>query len=244
MNDLPQIHLNFAKALRTSVALALFATGLFVTSTESHATVVPGGLSIGDPYYLAFVTEGGLPAGSAAISTYNSFVQSEAALNPSLTGTNSGATYKAIASTFGTNVKTNMGLTPGIPVYLLDGTTLVSTVDGIGWLGSSLNAAINITQYGTAPVATPPGYPVVWTGTESDGDTAVNPLDGPFAPHIGTWFFNDPQWISYNNTSLTLPLRFYGISSLLHVPSVPEPSSLVIAICSVSVLFGRSASTR
>jgi hypothetical protein len=228
MHYLNQIPLNFAKTLRTFAALALFAIGLLGTSTESHATVVPGGLSIGDPYYLAFVTEGGLPAGSASISTYNNFVQSEAALNSSLTGTGSGVTYKAIASTFGTNVKTNMGLTPGIPVYLLDGTTVVSTVDGIGWLGSSLNAAINITQFGVAPAATPAGYPFVWTGTDPNGDTAVNPLDGPFAPRMGTWFFNDPQWVSYSNTSLLAPLRFYGISQLLHVPAVPEPTGILL----------------
>jgi hypothetical protein len=244
MNYLPQIHLNFARPLRTSVALALLAIGWLATLTESHATVVPGGLSIGDPYYLAFVTENNHPAGSSSISTYNAFVQSEAALNPSLTGTSSGVTYNAIASTFGTNVKTNMGLTPGVPVYLLDGATVVSTVDGIGWLGSSLNSAINITQYGTAPVATPIAYPYVWTGTDPNGDTAVNPLDGPFAPRMGTWFFSTTDWVSYSNTNVAATLRFYGISSLLHVPAVPEPSSLVIAICSVSVLFRRSASIR
>jgi hypothetical protein len=240
MNYLSQIHLNVAKALRVSVALALLATGWLAASTKSHATVVPAGLSVGDPYYLAFVTEGTHQAGFSTISTYNNFVQSEAALNPGLTGTSAGVTYKAIASTFGTNVKTNMGLTTGVPVYLLDGTTIVSTVDSIGWLGSSLNAAINITQHGVAPVGTPPGYPVVWTGTESDGDTAANALDGPFAPHIGTWFFNDPQWISYNNTSLLTPLRFYGISSLLHVPAVPEPTGiLLLGLGGVASIFSR-----
>lgn len=209
-------------------------------ASTSHATVVPAGLSVGDPYYLAFVTEGALPAGSAAITTYNNFVQSEAALNPSLTGTASGVIYKAVASTFGTNVKTNMGLTPGVPVYLLDGTTVVSTVDGIGWLGTSLNSAIDITQNGVAPVATPAGYPFVWTGTDPNGDTAVNPLDGPFAPRMGTWFFNDLQWVSYSNTSLLAPLRFYGISSLLHVPAVPEPGSLAMALCFAPALFRRT----
>lgn len=213
---------------------------LTIGATSSFATVVPAGLSVGDPYYLAFVTEGALPAGSSAISTYNNFVQSEAAMNPSLTGTSAGVTYKAVASTFGTNVITNMGLASGVPVYLLDGTTVVSNVTGSGWLGSTLLNPIDITQHGTNPVATPPGYAFVWTGTNTNGTTAVNPLDGPFAPHMGTWFFSTTQWVSYSNTSLLAPLRFYGISQLLHVPAVPEPSSALLLLgCSAFAAFRR-----
>jgi hypothetical protein len=219
---------------------SLVLLGIAVWTSSSFATVVPAGLSVGDPYYLAFVTEGTHQAGFSTISTYNNFVQSEAALNPGLTGTSVGVTYKAIASTFGTNAKTNMGLTTGVPVYLLDGATVVATVDAIGWLGSSLNTAIDITQFGVAPAATPAGYPFVWTGTDPNGDTAVNPLDGPFAPRMGTWFFNDPQWVSYSNTSLLAPLRFYGISQLLQVPAVPEPTGIVLlGLGGVASIFRR-----
>src|SRR5262249_11025053 len=108
-------------------------------------------------------------------------------------------------------------------------TTQITTVDGVGWLGATLSAPIDITQYGVAPVSTFPGYTAVWTGTQTNGSPLTNSwLGGPFAPTIGTWFFANSQWISYSTTNFNLPVRLYGISSLLHVPPVPEPAAATL----------------
>ncbi len=74
---------------RSNVAIACLTVVIFGLSVASADAEIyrPTGLSPGDEYQLAFVTSGTTDATSADIGTYNDFVNLQAALNPSLTGT-------------------------------------------------------------------------------------------------------------------------------------------------------------
>ena len=76
-------------------------------ATTAHAVVVPVGLNAGDPYHLVFVTQNGHDAVSRNVSVYNQFVNDEAALNPSLTGTDEGVQWFAVATVYLNNARDN-----------------------------------------------------------------------------------------------------------------------------------------
>src|SRR5262245_5574605 len=74
---------------------------LLSLATKSVAEVFqPPGLNPGDTYQLIFVTAGSRDAQSPDIADYHAFVQAQAELNPSLTGTGMGVTYSAVASAY------------------------------------------------------------------------------------------------------------------------------------------------
>ena len=72
----------------------------FITLPSYAATIVPAGLNPGDSYQLIFLTAGTRTAGDSTIGSYNDFVQAQAELNPTLTGTDVGVTYTAVASAY------------------------------------------------------------------------------------------------------------------------------------------------
>ena len=63
-----------------------FALVLFITASNANATLLlqPPGLDFGDQYRLVFVTSTTRNAESSAIADYNTFVQTAAANNSSL----------------------------------------------------------------------------------------------------------------------------------------------------------------
>jgi hypothetical protein len=122
-----------------------------VASLAFAGPIVPAGLSPGDKYHLVFITRGVHDGASSDISAYNSFVQTEAAANPALTGTDVGITWSAIASTRTVNARDNALVSA--PIYLLNGTKVA---DGFSDLWDSttpahsplLSAPINVDQFG------------------------------------------------------------------------------------------------
>ncbi len=80
-----------------------------------------------EPYRLAFITSSN-PNGavSSDIADYNSYVQSLANAVPALNG----ITFNCIGSTADVDARDNTGTNPnvsvGVPIYLVDGTTLVA----------------------------------------------------------------------------------------------------------------------
>ena len=132
------------------------------------------------------------------------------------------------------NAYDNLGLVtdpPDVPIYLLDGTTLVA-VGGLQWWSGFHLAPINKTQFLTGD-----GYPFqVWTGTYIDG-TANNPLGPDSTPHptlggdqsiIDSWIYDWPHAPVEDGAGAIAP--FYAVSELLTV--VPEPSGVVLAMLS------------
>lgn len=213
----------------------LIAFGISVlTAVSAHAVIVPTGLDPGDSYHLAFVTHDKTRAESTNIEFYNTFVQDQAALNPTLTGTDENIFWYAIGSTRLANARDNAVVGADAPVYLLDGTTKIA--DGFAdlWAGASvsLDNTLSLTQF-----AIPTTVLYVWTGTNSMGTANLStcfgmlplgescigggnpqdPVQG--APSHGQVQSTNQQWINAGFSALPYSKRpMYALSSRITVP--------------------------
>ncbi len=183
------------------------------------ATYVPPSLSPGDTYHLVFITDGTRDATATTVTPYNTFVQTEAALNPSLTGTNVGVTYRAIVSTTALDANANAPVTA--PVFNLNGDKIADNFADM-WDGT-IDNPIDYNQY--AATIFPPD---IWTGSQTGGQAFVGAEMGAANPRTGRADLADGRWIDEIIATNTYLSRFYGLSQELTVP-VPEPSSLVLA---------------
>jgi hypothetical protein len=212
----------FSKPIYLAVALPCL-----VAATATHASIlVPDGLKPGDMYHLAFVTRFTIDATSSLIVDYNQFVQDQAALNPSLTGTDMGVTWKAIASTAMVDARDNALVEA--PVYLLDATTKIADGFSDMWDGT-LDAPLDLDQFVMGMVA-----PAVWTGSNPSGTSNVPHFLGGIDVVAGR-FSSDSQWMDASREPNTTPLPLYALSAKLTV-AVPEPTSVVNWLCLVSVV--------
>lgn len=204
--------------------LQFFLLGLTLASIHTPvataAVFVPLDLNPGDSYHLVFVTGGIRGASESLISKYNLFAQQQATLNPSLTGTDMGVKYNAIASTADADARMNALVQA--PVYLLDG-TLIATGFSDMWDGDIL-APINRTQGLLLSGEN------VWTGTNSNGTgffaDGTSGVLGTNSPRRGSAPATGSDWISAGNAFRASGNPLYALSEKLTV--VPEPASLVL----------------
>ncbi len=164
---------------RLIVSTAVFSLLLGATSYASIHPVDPG-----ESYRLAFVTSGTTNAINTGNAYYDSIVQT-AALNAGL-----GDDWTAIVSTRvddtgdGVDARDHTGTNPnddiGVPIYLLDRTTLIATDNSDLWSGSLLNE-INLNENVGATVGK------VWTGSNEDGthDSVLGQLYNVTYGHSG-----------------------------------------------------------
>jgi hypothetical protein len=209
---------------------ALICSGSGWITTASAGGVVlqtPAGLKPGDQFRFAFLTDGMTNAESSDISTYDSFVQTQAG-----GATYNGATVKwrAIGSTATVDAINHIGQTQ-TPVYLVDGTEVTTSTTISGLWSSTLMHAIDEDITGAT---LPPSF--VWTGTEISGVAGV--IDAPLgsnAPLQGFAFFasTGTQWVEFGTNGSVVSANLYGISAVQTV--VPEPSSMVL-LCTGGVM--------
>jgi hypothetical protein len=197
---------------------------LFLWTSSAFADAfVPPGLRMGDPYHLVFTTRDNRKALTVEISEYNDFVQAQAALNPSVTGTDTGVTYRAIASTDDVAARDNALVSA--PVYLvIDGTLLAKGFDDF-WDGS-LFKPINRDQFGTKESK---NRPFVATGSNPDGSASDKPLGGfgQFST-AGISTEADTNWITAGRERQIVSLPLYALSEELTSPEdtiITEPFS-------------------
>ncbi len=202
----------------------------------------PTGLQSGDQFRIIFVTPGTTNAMSSDISTYDAFVNQQAA----------GATYNgqtihwsAIGSTDSVGASVHIGVT-GAAVYTVSGTNLseVASSDGTSGLWSG-NALISEP---TRDLAGNQYTGVVWTGTSGVGTEYATDVGGGVTKYWGLGtsvsfpgfdnhvevgnlnaIVNPYDWISlgYSNGLQfnTNSYQIYGISDVL--TAIPEPSTFV-----------------
>ena len=212
------------------IALSVFLSAIVMAtfaSTASAGLVIstPTGLNPGDHFRILFVTTGTTAATSTDISTYDTFVNTDA----------NGATYngsviswKAIGSTASVKAITHIGTT-GDAVYLVDGTKVTSSDDSSGlWSGKLLHAP-NKYLSGTSTV----DGTAVYTGTNKNG-TAYSgfELGNASGSTFGIPTSTDSNWVAADFDNNTNVHNLYGISGDLVVPGgsvVPEPSTAVLA---------------
>ncbi len=207
---------------------------LLIAPSSVRAVVVPTGLNPGDEYHLAFLTAGKRDATAVLIETYNTFVQAEAALNSSDTGTDQGVQWFVIGSTGSVDARVNAVVSA--PVYLLDGTTKVAdgfidiwdgTIENPIDIDQHLDISLNLVFAGSDPNGTKysPGVPRFL------GSTETVQLGDPTATDF-EWIFDPGADDDTNERS------FYALSELLTV--VPEPTvGSLIAFGMLAVLWRR-----
>ena len=208
-----------------AICLSVFTaiTASLVQPVQLQAAIIPPiGLAPGSPYQLVFVTAGSIDATSPNESTYNTFVQNQAALNPLLPE----SVWHAVTSTAdGTNAQDNAP-SAGLPVYTTQG-NLVSQ-GPLGLYALTHDAPISADQFGLSIV---PNY--VWTGMGPIYTQLGNqyPETGAIIPYYPV------SWNSYGYGDPTYPFPIYALSDQIFLP-VPEPSSIIMWIVAMGVLTG------
>ena len=201
----------------------------------------PAGLKPGDSFRFVFVTDGGTDATSANISDYNAFVNSQAG---GATYNGSVVTWDAIVSTSSTDAINNVGEhTSAIPIYEASGVLVTSSDNSSGlWSGSIINPIIlDLAGANNGALG-------VWTGTTASGTGDANlQLGAGVDSQLGLSGFVNSRWVSDEAFISGDRLPLYGISQVLIVQSsVPEPSSLLMAVTALSAgcAFGWSRRRR
>lgn len=207
--------------------LAFLTALLVLCGGESRASVlVPAGLNPGDTYQLVFVTRGTHDANDFGAAPYHSFVRTEAALNPSLTGTNEGVTYRAMVAAFNDqNVLANAPIVG--PVYNFNGDLVAANQRDM--YDGNLSAPIRYDQFGNRGVNFG-----VYTGYLADGSPDRVLRDG-LGVGVGDSNRTDSRWALRGIGDEDGSRAFYGLSSVLTVPPpppdpdpIPEPTTFVI----------------
>lgn len=213
---------------RWSAALAMMFV-ILMASVGQSAAIVPVGLNPGDQYHLAFVTRTVTDAVSSDISVYNAFVQSEAAMNPSVTGTDMGVQWFAIAASPTVHARDNAVVGTNVPVYLIDGTTLIATGFADFWDDSLLNP-ISLDQFQMAPPQDEVWTGFFMTGGFGEGDFSIG--GRVHVTQMGDRTATDRRWYTANSRRYTEPGAYYALSEVLTV--APEPGG-VAAILGLAI---------
>ena len=207
----------------------------------------PAGLQPGQQFQIVFVTDGTTPATSTSISDYNSFVNNDAdaQANGSVFYNGQLVTFSAIGSTSTVNATSNIGANSA-PVYLADGTLIAdSTIPGPhGLWFESLGGDIYLGQLMAGIDEDLTGNHIsqalVWTGTMQDGNpTATTELGSAITvATIGITGATNGDWIHLGGSQIPNDLVMYGISDVLTVAAVPEPSSMLLTLMGLGAVFG------
>lgn len=229
-----------------SFVLLVGAITLLCSRADAQSIYRPLGLELGDEYRLLFLTDGSRDATSDDIADYNAFVSSEAA-SPTSFVLGLETDWFAIASTGAVSAIENTQTDPspagetGVPIYLVDGASLVADHYDNWWDGDSagfsffLTNAPNLTQSGGTNLSESNN---VWTGTNDFGESQVGLTLGSERVVAGDSRTTNGRQISNVARNATDSLSFYAISGVLTV--VPEPSSTaMLALISTALFISR-----
>ncbi len=234
-----------ASAGRDTWRMLAIAAGVAAAPAMAWASVfnAPTGLAAGSSYRLMFISADATTAASSSIGTYNSFVTSEAQLNPLLPVT----TWSAIVSTKNNNAiaNTDGGSTSSAaytsdPIYMVDGTEVVASLENY----FAANAYLFNSDFSSSLVINPlaedqygnPNGGYIWTGSNADGSTAKRHAMGSKDPQ--TW---DPYRDGTPSNGFTYPksdqFSVIGISAPILVGTpVPEPASAPVLATGAAML--------
>ena len=225
----------FRRALLAASALGTFAPVVALASPAPTGVV---GADITGAYRLVFVTAGLTATTSTSISTYNSFVGSEAALAGSVLPSSS---WAVLGSTATTNAVANANaLCNGnsacinAPLYEVVVNTTTNSLSDVlvassiaSMFSGNISSTINALQTGATIGGT------VATGTNDNGTTATGNELGATQVALGLAIVpGNPQtevgMFNVTTSSLGSNKSLYGISGLLQGTAVPEPASAAL----------------
>jgi len=223
------------RSLATLSVLLFFAAG--TCSTFAAIVTVPFGIGPGDPYRLVFVTDGTRDAISANILDYNAFVTAEATAVPELNAL--GTIWTTIASTPSIDARDNTGTNPfvdgiGVPIYGLNGIKIADSNNDL-WSGDIDNP---ITR---SPTDVTVSAQWVWTGSDAGGvgmGVSNTELGGSGTTvTVGRNNLTSGGWTNATSYVPFLTRRLYGISDVLQMAPIPEPSSLLLMVLGLASCF-------
>jgi hypothetical protein len=224
-----------------SNSISCFLLAAFAALSASHlmaGVIPPVGLPPGSPYQLIFVTADAIPATSPIEAPYNTFVNSEAALSPTLPA----SSWHAMTSTAdGTNANVNAP-SGGVPVYNTLGQLVATAATGI--YIADLGSEIAYDQFGNLAYNDPAPFAAdgpIWTGSILPGLVAPAFPLGAAAAQFGLDYSNaDPLWFSAGSSDPTQAFQLYALSSTIISP-VPEPATLALLASALLLLGGGRA---
>lgn len=188
---------------------------LSVFTTTASAVVTLPNLAPGSEYQLIFVTSGTVTATSPDIVVYNSFVNTQASLNPSLPS----ASWFAVVSTPAIDAVSNAPTYSNIPIYNTAGQLVASGASAF-W-SASHSAPIEYDQQGALVQS------IVWTGTSPAGISANGLANSSDYSQIGVSQTSNESWVAdssaYTQAGLAIPV--YALSSPITISAVPEPKT-------------------
>jgi hypothetical protein len=225
----------------------MIAVAGIASRSDASLITVPVGLAPGSEYRLVFVTDGTYAAASSDIADYNNEVNTEANSVGALAAL--GTTWLDIGSTASVTALDNIGPSPGVPLYNLDGELVANTVNYIAGMGAPLfnggslyylntidfdeNGNLDETYVWTGTLAS--GVPFIDTGSGNDVCDALG--CSPY-PTVGYSGCTGACWTQDTGASPDTLYSLYGISGILTVPaSTPEPPTAVMLCLSVAVLL-------
>ena len=212
---------HFALKLTILAVIVCFVNPMVATCDAGPILPTPAGLTLGETFRFAFVTDGSISAFSGNIATYDTFVNQQA---HGATYAGHTVTWQAIGSTSRVNAIDHIGVHPAIQgIFLVSGTE-VSPGDGTSGLWSgSLISPIDKDINGATAFSF-----AIYTGTSPHG-VALHPLGGFPSVVFGDSADSNSRWVDLIPFPLPfIPERMYGISQVLTV--VPEPSGGLLAV--------------
>jgi hypothetical protein len=200
----------------------------------------PAGLAPGQQFRIVFVTNGTTQAESTDISTYNSFVNGDAAAqaNGNVFYNGQLVNFSAIGSTATVNAIDNVGVSSA-PVYSADGTLIAdsTTTDAGGLWSGKLLAGIGEDLSGNLSSAG-----LVYTGSLDDGTGAFLTQLGSVITDTELGFVGHAtfDWDTGGAAPFDREIAMYGISDVLTVAAVaaPEPTSVLLTLTGLGSAFG------
>ena len=220
--------------------IALSLLSVFVLNFPAQAAVLlqtPSGLAPGDTFRFIFLTQGTITATSADISTYDTFVNSQAG---SAQYQGASVSWSAIVSTPTINARDHVGgYGTNFPVFRIDGTRIANslTTDSAG-KGLYTYSVLASPSFGIDGAALT-GSLNAWTGSNNDGTkNSFSALGAPAGlPRFGNTTVFTGFWLGENQAFSTDSLRVYGMSEQLTV--IPEPSSIGLLLLGAAGLVAR-----
>ena len=196
------------------------------TEVPSTWSLIPSGLGEGDEFRLLFVSSTTRNAASASISTYNTWIQNQAAAGHTDIQDYSD-TFRVVGSTAAVDARDNTYSTytssdKGVPIYWLNGNKVVDQYEDF-YDGGWDDEANPTTEAGASTSATG-----IWTGSDDDGTESFTSSGTSFA--LGKEFVAigslnhatlGPVGDSAFNGGKSGSRPFYGLSAVFRVGQGP-----------------------
>jgi hypothetical protein len=219
-----------------SITVAVGIMGTAGVAEAAYQFTPPTDLAPGAPYQLLFTTEGSIQAYSASLSTYQGFVQSEAAKNAFLPTT----TWNPIAFVYNSGYLPSSVATDA-PLYNLLGHRLLDhasqlfttgadeTINGVFYAKNAVSFSDDLTSSNGASLAS---NTTVWTGTDyANSAASYTQLGNDWYGYANFALYQSGakvlEWKNSNGYNYDSEYAYRPLLAMSGV-IVPEPAAVIV----------------